>query len=117
MPVDTYYTQRVKREGLVYLTLLSTAMKKPHPLFTLQVLLLFPCLMVVISLALVFLPFWQNPYPQLMGFGISAISVPLYIFFIMKIPCRLRPSLVDRFDKWLVAITSKVFNSQVHSKI
>ncbi len=86
-------------------------------LLPLQVLLFFPSMMVVVSILLVVLPLWQNPYPQLMGLAASSLALPLYVFFLMEIPYKLKPRVVDRISQWLIATTSKIFNTQIHSKV
>ena len=69
--------------------------------------------MTVVSILLVVLPLWQNPVPQLIGFAVVLTGVPVYAFFIMEKPCRLRPKVMDRLSTWMTSITSKLFNMEL----
>ena len=62
-----------------------------------------PVVMVVVSVLLVVLPLYQQPWPSLTGFGIGLLGVPVYVFFVMETPWRLRPRVFDRISGKLEA--------------
>lgn len=69
--------------------------------------------MVVVSILLVVLPLWQDAVPQLLGFAGVLTGLPVYVFFVMEKPWRLKPRIFDRFSIWLVMVTGKMFNTKL----
>ena len=58
---------------------------------------------ILSSIFLIALPIIQNPAPTLVALATILVGVPIYVLFVMEIPWRLRPKILDR-------ISSKLFN-------
>lgn len=69
--------------------------------------------MTVVAILMVVLPLWQNPTPQLIGFAIMLSGIPVYIFFVMEKPYRLRPKVMDRLSTYMTSITCKLFSMEI----
>ena len=78
-----------------------------------QVILLLPSIVLVVAVLLVILPLWQNPLPQLLAFCGVLMGIPVYCFFVMERPLRLKPKAIDRVSAWLTDVTGKLFNTKL----
>ena len=57
-----------------------------------------PVIMVLMCVCLVVLPLSVQVVPSLTGFGIALLGLPVYAFFVMETPWRLRPKIFDRIS-------------------
>ena len=44
------------------------------------------------------LPIIQQPVPSLAAFGVVLLGLPVYAFFVMETPWKLRPKIFDRIS-------------------
>lgn len=51
--------------------------------------------MLLVSIFLVVVPLWQSAIPQLIAFGGILLGIPMYVFFVMHRPWRVKPKVVD----------------------
>ena len=78
-----------------------------------------PVVMVVVSVLLVVLPLYQQPWPSLAGFGMTLLGLPVYVFFVMETPWRLRPRVFDRISgkgRYLTVYTACTHHVCVRNK-
>ena len=77
-----------------------------------KVWLVTPITGVLVCLYLVTLPVIQKPLPSLMAFGITLLGVPVYVFFVMEAPWRLRPKIFDGVAQSFSAFINALLNCQ-----
>ena len=63
-----------------------------------QVWWIVPVKMIGISIFLIILPLTIEPGPSLGAFAIILTGAPVYFFFVMETPWKLRPAFLDRFS-------------------
>ena len=54
--------------------------------------------MVLVSVLLVVVPLSVQVVPSVAGFGIMLLGLPIYTFFVMETPWKLRPKIFDRIS-------------------
>ena len=62
----------------------------------LQVWLILPVIMIVVSLFLVIMPLTSELGPSFLAFVVILSGVPVYIFLVMETPWKLRPTVLDQ---------------------
>ena len=86
----------------MHLSLLSSLI--PH----LQAYFIIPVTIFAIlsSVFLIALPIFQKPIPTLLALGAILLGIPIYILFVMEVPWKLRPPVLDRISRKLSEMIS-----------
>ena len=58
------------------------------------------------SVFLIALPIFQKPVPTLLALGAILLGIPIYILFVMEVPWKLRPPVLDRISRKLSEMIS-----------
>lgn len=67
----------------------------------LQVWIVVPIFMTLVSVVLIFVPLWEAPIPSLAAFAVMACGIPAFVAIVMETPRRYRPKFLDSLSgKW-----------------